>query len=112
MKKRTKEQIKKAYIAKYWMERFYIVSISNVLGIIEPGTVEKVKDITEEVISMLEDDELRKIATARYINFTPWEEIADDTYISRASIYRYNTILLEKVYDILRKEGLINGIRT
>lgn len=112
MKKRTKEQIKKADIAKYWMERLYIVTISSELGILEPETVDKVKTITEEVIAMLEDAEFQKIATARYINFTGWEEIADDTYISRASIYRYNTILLEKIYEILRKEGLVNGIRT
>lgn len=66
--------------------------------------------LTLEVISMIEEPILEEVAINRYINNKKWLEVAELSYISKATVYRYKTKIIAKVAKILRKEG-INYVR-
>ena len=68
--------------------------------------------LTLEVISMIDEPELEEVAVNRYIHNKKWLDVAEASYISKATVYRYRTKILEKVAKILRKEGINYGKRT
>lgn len=98
---------KKENIARNWLDRFYVETALIELGLGKPERLAEVERQTKEVIAMIDDTELQKIASSRYLDFLQWEDIADLVYISRATVYRHNTKILLKVFNIIRKEGLI-----
>lgn len=57
---------------------------------------------TRTAIEQLDDPSLKAIATDRYINRLSWNDIATLEHVSIAQAYRLNTIMLEKMADILK----------
>ena len=62
---------------------------------------------TRRAIEKLEEEDLKTVATERYINLRKWRDIEELIHISRAQLFRVHEKMLEKMADIIRNGGEI-----
>ena len=62
---------------------------------------------TRRAIEKLEEEDLKTVATERYINLRKWRDIEELIHISRAQLFRVHEKMLEKMAVIIRNGGEI-----
>ena len=60
---------------------------------------------TRRAIEKLEEEDLKTVATERYINLRKWRDIEELIHISRAQLFRVHEKMLEKMAVIIRNGG-------